>query len=99
MQEAVDKTPVIIVEPHPDNADDNVGHQDRREPHDPKEAAERRAGEEAKGKDQAASNIADGTDDGEDRGVADRLPTVLHSSQAPPSMAGNCMMPSGKSTA
>ena len=73
-KDEVDQPPVIVVEPDPDDSDDDIGHQHGREPDDPQAAAKGGRGEEAKRKQQATQHVGDGADDGEGDGIADRPP-------------------------
>src|SRR5439155_21013731 len=76
-QQQVEQPPIVVVDPDPDDADDDIGHQNRGEPDDPQGAGERRAGIEAERQEQPAEHVGDGADEREDGGVPDRLPEDL----------------------
>src|SRR5437588_839685 len=40
-QQQVEQPPIVVVDPDPDDADDDIGHQDRGEPDDPQDGAAR----------------------------------------------------------
>ena len=73
-QYRVDQAPVIVVKPHPDDADHDIGHEHRREPDHPQGARQRGAGKKAERQQKPAQHIAERSDDGEGGGIAHRLP-------------------------
>jgi hypothetical protein len=66
----VGEAPVVVVDPHPDNADNHVRDEDGGEPDDPQEARKWRSCKKAQRQQKAAEHIDESSDNGENRRVA-----------------------------